>query len=420
MQNLSVRCASRLMRQRSTSVLATTVATGAGARRHASQSTAPSKTALYEFHQKHGGKLVDFAGYWLPVQYSDQSIIKSHLYTREHGSIFDVSHMLQTYVRGKDVISCFESICTADIKGLKNGTGTLTVFTNSAGGILDDLIVNRVADDLLYVVSNASRKSVDMANISAAVAAFKAKGKDVSVEFLSSDDQSLLAVQGPKAVAALQKLCTKDLSRLFFMNSTTDSIAGVDGCRITRCGYTGEDGVEISIPSAKAAEIAGALLEPSTGQLKLAGLGARDSLRLEAGLCLYGNDIDETTSPVEANLLWLVAKARRVENNFPGSNVINAQIKNGVTRRRVGFKMESGSAPARQHVEIYDNEQQKVGEITSGCPSPCLQQNVAMGYIREEYKKPGTEIMLKVRDKHYHSVVTKMPFVATHYYQPPK
>ncbi|XP_050070073.1 aminomethyltransferase, mitochondrial [Anopheles maculipalpis] len=388
--------------------------------RHFASDKTPNRTALYEFHQKHGGKLVDFAGYWLPVQYADQSIIKSHLYTREYGSIFDVSHMLQTYLRGKDVITCFESICTADIKGLRNGTGTLTVFPNASGGILDDLIVNRVADDILYVVSNASRKDVDMANISDAVAAFKAKGKDVSVEFLSSDDQSLLAVQGPNAVATLQKLCTKDLSRLYFMNTTTDSIAGVDGCRITRCGYTGEDGVEISIPSAKATDITTALLDPSIGKLKLAGLGARDSLRIEAGLCLYGNDIDESTTPVEANLLWLVAKARRVENNFPGSDKINSQIKNGVTRRRVGFKMDSGAAPARQHVDIYNNEQQKVGEITSGCPSPCLQQNVAMGYIREEYKKPGTEISLKVRDKHYHSTVSKMPFVATHYYQAPK
>lgn len=380
----------------------------------------PAKTALYEFHQSHGGKLVDFAGYWLPVQYSDLSIIKSHLYTREYGSIFDVSHMLQTYLRGKDVISCFESVCTADVKGLKNGTGTLTVFTNGKGGILDDLIVNRVSDDTLYVVSNASRKDTDMAVMSDAVASFKAQGKDVSVEFLSSDDQSLLALQGPSAVSVLQKLCTKDLSRLFFMNGVTDTIAGVDNCRITRCGYTGEDGVEISIPSRHAPAIANALLDPKLGNLKLAGLGARDSLRLEAGLCLYGNDIDEKTTPVEAGLLWLVAKQRRAENNFPGSDKINAQIKNGVTRRRVGFRMSPGSAPARHHVEVFDNEHHKIGEITSGCPSPCLQQNIAMGYIREESKKVGTEVTLKVRDKFYHSQVAKMPFVPTHYYQPPK
>lgn len=380
----------------------------------------PSKTALYDFHQSHGGKLVDFAGYWLPVQYSDLSIIKSHLYTREYGSIFDVSHMLQTYLKGKDVINCFESVCTADIQGLKNGTGTLTVFTNEKGGILDDLIVNRVADDTLYVVSNASRKDTDMAVMSNAVASFKANGKDVSVEFLSSDDRSLLALQGPSAVSVLQKLCTKDLSRLYFMNSTTDSIAGVEDCRITRCGYTGEDGVEISVPSAKVSEIASALLDQKVGNLKLAGLGARDSLRLEAGLCLYGNDIDEKTTPVEAGLLWLVAKQRRAEGNFPGSGKILNQIKNGVTRRRVGFKMSAGSAPARQHVEIFDNEHHKIGEITSGCPSPCLQQNIAMGYIQEVSKKVGTEVTFKVRDKFYHSHVAKMPFVATHYYQPPK
>lgn len=240
------------------------------------------------------------------------------------------------------------------------------------------------------------------------------------MQFLSSDDQSLLAIQGPHAVSVLQKLCTKDLSRLYFMNTTTDTIAGVENCRITRCGYTGEDGVEISIPSNKATDIASALLEQKVGNLKLAGLGARDSLRLEAGLCLYGNDIDETTTPVEAGLLWLVAKQRRAENNFPGSDKINNQIKNGVTRRRVGFKMSAGSAPARQHVEIFDNEHHKIGEITSGCPSPCLQQNIAMGYIREESKKVGTEVTLKIRDKFYHSQVAKMPFVATHYYQQPK
>lgn len=240
------------------------------------------------------------------------------------------------------------------------------------------------------------------------------------MEFLSSDDRSLLALQGPSAVSVLQKLCTKDLSRLYFMNSTTDSIAGVENCRITRCGYTGEDGVEISIPSAKASDIASALLEQKVGNLKLAGLGARDSLRLEAGLCLYGNDIDETTTPIEAGLLWLVAKQRRAENNFPGSDKILNQIKNGVTRRRVGFMMSAGSAPARQHVEVFDNEHQKIGEITSGCPSPRLQQNIAMGYIREVSKKVGTEVTLKIRDKFYHSQVAKMPFVATHYYQPPK
>ncbi|XP_053694676.1 aminomethyltransferase, mitochondrial [Sabethes cyaneus] len=380
----------------------------------------PQKTALYDFHQSHGGKLVDFAGYWLPVQYSDQSIIKSHLYTREYGSIFDVSHMLQTYLRGKDVVNCFESVCTADIKGLKNGTGTLTVFTNDKGGILDDLIVNRVSDDTLYVVSNASRKESDMAVMTDAVASFKAKGKDVSVTFLPSDEQSLLAIQGPSAISVLQKLCTTDLSRLFFMNTISDQIAGVEKCRITRCGYTGEDGVEISVPSSKASEIASALLESKVGKLKLAGLGARDSLRMEAGLCLYGNDIDESTTPVEAGLLWLVAKQRRAENNFPGSDIILKQIKNGVTRRRVGFSMSPGSAPARQHVEVCDNEHRKIGEITSGCPSPCLQQNIAMGYIQEVSKKVGTEVLLKVRDKYYHSHVAKMPFVATHYYQQPK
>lgn len=235
---------------------------------------------------------------------------------------------------------------------------------------------------------------------------------------MEPSDKSLLALQGPKAAVALQSLTGVNLSSLYFMQTTNAEIAGVKDCRVTRCGYTGEDGFEISIPAEKSVHVADALLATNIGVIKLAGLGARDSLRLEAGLCLYGSDIDTTTTPVEAALLWLVAKRRRTEENFPGANIILKQLKDGCPRRRVGFRMASGP-PARHGAQILVDEQ-VVGEVTSGCPSPSLGGNVAMGYIKDEYKKVGKKINLKVRDKIYAAEVAKMPFVPPNYYQKPK
>lgn len=378
-------------------------------------------TALYDFHVKNGGKIVNFGGYALPVQYSDLGIAASHVHTRKYASIFDVSHMLQTYVRGKDAVECMESICTADIRGAANGTGSLTVFTNDKGCILDDLIVTKVKEDLLYVVSNAAMKQQDMQIMQSAVQHFKSNGKDVAIEFLQPADQSLIAVQGPTAVEALSAVTPADLKQLYFMNTVVTEVAGVSNCRITRCGYTGEDGVEISIPSNKVEHVTEALLQQTKQQVKMAGLGARDSLRLEAGLCLYGSDIDANTTPIEAALAWLVAKRRRAEENFPGAAVINKQLKSGVERRRVGFK-PVGTAkppPARAGVEIYkDNE--KVGVVTSGCPSPSLGFNIAMGYIKEQFKQAGCPVQLKIRDRFYDAEVAKMPFIKTNYYLKPK
>ncbi|XP_061393401.1 aminomethyltransferase, mitochondrial [Musca vetustissima] len=329
--------------------------------------------------------------------------------------------MLQTYIRGKDAIECMESVCTADIRGTANGSGSLTVFTNDQGCILDDLIVNRVQEDVLYVVSNAAMKSQDIAIMEAAVNKFKAQGKDVAIEFLTSADQSLIAVQGPTAVAALTAVTKLDLSKLYFMNTVVTEVAGVENCRITRCGYTGEDGVEISIPSTHVEQVTEALLQQTKQQVKMAGLGARDSLRLEAGLCLYGSDIDNKTTPIEAALAWLVAKRRRAEENFPGAQIVNKQLKEGVQRRRVGLTMDASAKPppARAGVEIY-KDSQKVGHITSGCPSPSLNINIAMGYIQEEFKKPGSAVQLKIRDRFYNAEVAKMPFVKTNYYVKPK
>ncbi|ALC38103.1 CG6415 [Drosophila busckii] len=363
------------------------------ARAYASSAGEGERTALYDFHVRQGGKIVNFGGYALPVQYADQSIIASHLYTRSVGSIFDVSHMLQTYVRGKDAAACMESICTADILDMPAGSGSLTVFTNAQAGILDDLIVNKVSEKELYVVSNAAMKQQDMQLMSAAVSQFKSQGKDVAIEFLAPADQSLIAVQGPQ-------------------------LAGIPNVRITRCGYTGEDGVEISVPSSQAVNLTEALL--AGAELKLAGLGARDSLRLEAGLCLYGSDIDAKTTPVDAALAWLVAKRRRSTADFPGAQQLLQQLKQGVQRRRIGLQMLGAKAPpARAGVAIFSAGQQ-VGQLTSGCPSPSKCCNIAMGYIAEQLKAPGTRVELKVRDKFYEAEVTRMPFVKANYYNKPK
>ena len=326
--------------------------------------------------------------------------------------------MLQTYLTGKDAIECLETVTTADIQGLAKGSGCLTVFTNDKAGILDDLIVNRVNSKFLYIVSNAARKEHDSQLILQTVDRFRGKGKLVDVKFYEPAEKALLAFQGPAAMIVLQALTKANLNELYFMNTIETDVAGVKDCRVTRCGYTGEDGFEISIPADKGSFIAEALLDSKAGNVKLAGLGARDSLRLEAGLCLYGSDIDDKTSPIEAGLAWLVAKRRRAEKDFPGAEIVLEQLKNGCSRRRVGFKMNSGP-PARHGVEVYVDGN-SIGEVTSGCPSPTLGVNIAMGYVKEEFKKPGTKVDLKIRDKFYSAEISKMPFVPSNYYQKPK
>ncbi|XP_022131095.2 aminomethyltransferase, mitochondrial [Pieris rapae] len=370
------------------------------------------KTPLYNLHEKYGGKLVDFAGFLLPVQYSDMTVSASHLFTRSSGSIFDVSHMLQTSVSGKDCIAWFESICPVDLQGMSDGSSSLTVFLNQKGGIIDDLIVTRVSEKELYIVSNAGRLDVDRNHMIETSKMYRKKNKDVSIHFFDVTQRGLIAVQGPKAVQNLQRLTDSPLENLYFMTSRLGSVAGVD-CRITRCGYTGEDGVEISVPAEKTETVTEALLQ--SDDIKLAGLGARDSLRLEAGLCLYGNDIDEGVTPVEANLTWLIAKRRRGEANFPGAEIILRQIKEGVTKRRVGVRMETG-APARKGALLKNLNGEIIGNVTSGCPSPSLGGNVAMGYILEQFKKAGTEINVNIRNKDTPCKVAKMPFVPSKYY----
>ncbi|RWW79542.1 hypothetical protein BHE74_00012178 [Ensete ventricosum] len=339
------------------------------------------KTVLHDFHVEHGGKMVPFAGWSMPLQYKD-SIMDSTLNCRAAGSLFDVSHMCGLSLRGRDCIPFLETLVVADIAGLRPGTGTLTVFTNERGGAIDDSVVTKVRDDHIYLVVNAGCRDKDLAHIAAHMEAFKAKGG--AVDWHIHDERSLLALQ-------VYEICS-------FGN------------------YTGEDGFEISVPSEHALDLAKAILEKSEGKVRLTGLGARDSLRLEAGLCLYGNDMDQHTTPVEAGLTWAIGKRRRAEGGFLGAEVILKQLEEGPPIRRVGFF--STGPPPRSHNEIFTSSGEKIGEVTSGGFSPCLKKNIAMGYVKSGLHKPGTEVKIVIRGKSNDGVVTKMPFVPTKYYKP--
>lgn len=374
-------------------------------------SSAVKQTALHDFHVAQGAKMVPFAGYSMPVSYPDLSHTASHLHTREHVSIFDVSHMLQTHVHGADRVAFMESLVVADVDGLKDNQGSLTLFTLPDGGIIDDLIVTKTDLGFLYVVSNAGCIDKDVAHMRAAEAAFKGAGRDVTLDI---QDRALIAVQGPGTAKVLQHGVDCDLEKLTFMTSTVASVFGVEGCRVTRCGYTGEDGVEISIPNDAVVHVTESLLSSHLDVVRLAGLGARDSLRLEAGLCLYGNDIDEATSPVEATLAWTIGKRRRQARDFPGADLILQQLKEKPKKKRVGFV--SSGAPARAGTAILDSSGAEIGKVTSGCPSPCLKKNVSMGYVATSFAKNGTEVLFDVRKKHVAAKVAKMPFVPANYY----
>ncbi|NXA56939.1 GCST protein, partial [Nothocercus julius] len=352
--------------------------------------------------------MVPFAGWSLPAHHG-RGHLASHLHTRRHCSLFDVSHMLQSRVYGRDRVKFMESLVVGDIAELKPDQGTLTLLTNEKGGIVDDLIVTNTSEDHLYVVSNAGCADKDLAIMKDRVKELRAAGSDVHLEVL---DNALLALQGPSMARVLQAGLSNDLGQLSFMNSATMTVFGVPGCRVTRCGYTGEDGVEISVPAARAVELAERLL--ADPEVWLAGLAARDSLRLEAGLCLYGSDIDETTTPVEASLVWTLGRRRRTAMDFPGAAVIMAQIKEKPKRRRVGLTSEG--PPVRPHAAILGPEGRPVGTVTSGCPSPSLRKNIAMGYVEAAYSRAGTALAVDVRKQQHPALVTKMPFVPTHYY----
>ncbi|KAL0133803.1 hypothetical protein PUN28_001047 [Cardiocondyla obscurior] len=369
------------------------------------------KTCLYDLHVERQGKIVDFAGWLLPVQYRE-AIAASHLHTRSLASLFDVGHMLQTQVSGENAAEYLESLTTCDLKRLKKGAATLTIFTNDKGGILDDLIITKDDENKYFVVSNAGRRNEDKQLLLERQEDFKKIDKNVYVDFLDPLERGLVALQGPTAAAVLQSLVEIDLQTLKFMNSVKTKVSG-SIVRITRCGYTGEDGFEISVHANDAIGLVERILE--VPDVKLAGLGARDSLRLEAGLCLYGHDINEDTTPVEADLTWLVAKRRRAETNFPGAQQILKQIKTGATKKRVGLLLGQGP-PAREGAPILTPEGERVGRVTSGGPSPTLGRPIAMGYMPPDLAQFGGGVLVEVRGKTYKGTVTKLPFVKAKYY----
>ncbi|XP_047741227.1 aminomethyltransferase, mitochondrial [Hyalella azteca] len=376
---------------------------------HTSSQRLLEKTVLYDFHCKHGAKIVPFAGFAMPITYGKIGVSASHIHVRSSCGLFDVSHMLQAQITGPSRIQFLESLTVADIKSLKPDNGCLTLFTNDQGGIIDDLIVSSTSKESIYLVSNAGCRHKVLPLLQSALAQHRSQGGDASL--LLMDDHSLLALQGPCAANVLQKVCSANLSEVGFMSSVECSVGDSKVCRVTRCGYTGEDGFEISVPNVEAVKLCELLLQDSAVQL--AGLGARDTLRLEAGLCLYGNDMTEETTPVEAGLAWTVAKRRRQEGGFPGHQVIMRQLQEGPRVRRVG--LTSDGAPLRPPAPVTHNGD-IIGQVCSGCPSPSLGRNIAMAYVPAALARPGTQVQVLVRNKPQPSVVTKMPFVPTNYH----
>ena len=362
-----------------------------------------ARTPLDTLHRELGGKMVPFAGYELPVHYA-AGILAEHQHTRASASLFDVSHMGQAALRGAQAADGLEALLPGDIKGLGAGRMRYSFLTNDRGGILDDLMVTN-AGDHLFVVVNAACKERDIAHLAAGLA-----GK-AAVEPLP--DRALLALQGPKAADVFARLAptARDLA---FLSGTALAVDGVH-CFVTRSGYTGEDGFELSVPAAHAEALARRLLaEP---EVKPAGLGARDSLRLEAGLCLYGHDIDETTTPVEAGLAWAIGKRRRSAGGFPGDAVIRRQLADGPARQRIGIRPDE-RAPAREGTEITDGAGRVIGKVTSGGFGPTVGGPIAMGYVARAAAAEGTRVGLLVRGTERPARVVALPFVAHRYRRP--
>jgi len=358
------------------------------------------KTALYDYHKSLGAKFVPFAGYEMPVQYS-YGIVEEHKLTRSNAGLFDVSHMGQLSIEGnEDLAAELEKIIPTDLKNIRLNQSKYSFLTNEHGGIYDDLIVTKVVRGF-NIILNAACKDNDFKIIKNALGGkFKLK---------LHEDLSLIALQGPKSSKILEK-SINGVSSLKFMNGDKFSYNGKD-IYITRSGYTGEDGFEISIPNELVEDFAKKLI---TQGVKPIGLGARDTLRLEAGLCLYGHDINESTNPIEANLKWAISKRRREEGGFVGYNKIKSDMNGSLTRLRVGVKPE-GKIIAREGVKIFSKDGKEIGSITSGTFGPSVNGPIAMGYVKFDFSKPGTQILLEVRGKKYNANVSELPFYKKSY-----
>lgn len=362
------------------------------------------KTPLHALHLAHGGKMVPFAGYDMPVQYDGFGVMKEHLHTRSEAGLFDVSHMGQVLLSSKttDPAIALEKLVPGDITGLLPFQMRYTLLLNENGGIIDDMIVTRLDERTLFIVVNASCKDKDIAYLQTHL------GSDVAL--MPLPDRALLALQGPRATDALMAI-SDSCSDLMFMSACETHHDVFGDLFITRSGYTGEDGFEISVDADQAVALAEKLLE--NPHVKLIGLGARDSLRLEAGLCLYGHDIDDQTSPVDANLKWTVPKRRRAEKNFTAADKIIAALESGPSRLRVGIKPDG--APLREGVELYAKDGKKIGRITSGGYSPSLAAPIAMGYVDTAFAATGTEIEADLRGTKRACTIASLPFIQTRY-----
>lgn len=364
------------------------------------------KTPLYALHLELGAKMVPFAGYDMPVNYPG-GILAEHRHCREAAALFDVSHMGQLRLVGDDAARALESLVPVDVVDLAPGKQRYAFFTNTHGGILDDLMVTRRDSDLFLVV-NASRKDADIKHLVTHI------GHRCTVQPLP--DRALLAVQGPSAARALSALNAR-VGDLAFMSGGPFALAGSE-CFVTRSGYTGEDGFEISVPAADAEALARALL--ALPDVKPAGLGARDTLRLEAGLCLYGHDIGENTTPVEAALTWAIQKVRRPggarAGGYPGASVVAGQLATGTATKRVGL-VGLERVPVREGAKILDSHGRGLGHVTSGTLAPTVNQPIAMAYLAANHALPNHEVYAQVRGKGVPMRVCPLPFVPHRYFR---
>lgn len=373
--------------------------------------TTLKRTRLYDYHIANGAKMVPFAGYEMPVQYN-LGVMKEHLHTRVAAGLFDVSHMGQILLYPKsgviaDAALAIETLVPVNILSLENGRQRYGMFTNDDGGILDDLMIANRGDHL-YIVVNASCKGNDFQHLKNNL------GNEFQIDMV--EDRSLIALQGPLAEEVLSKL-NPTVKELRFMDSITANLLDTE-CWISRSGYTGEDGYEISIPNSAVEEVVQLLSQDIN--VEPIGLGARDSLRLEAGLCLYGHDIDINTSPIEGNLNWAIQKARRAggerAGGFPGAKRIHSELEVGPSKKRVGI-LPDGRAPMREGTLLYgsDNRNNPIGKVTSGAFGPSIQKSISMGYVLKEYTDLETTIYGDVRGKLLAARVTSIPFKKSNY-----
>lgn len=365
----------------------------------------PRRTPLHHWHVEHGGRPVDFAGWSLPLRY-EAGPVAEHRAAREAAALFDVGHMGIVDLEGRGADLALEALAPTDVVGLADGRQRYAVLTTATGGVVDDLMVSRVAGRLTVVV-NAARREVDLAHLRAGL------GAEVSVR--ERTDLSLLALQGP-AVGEVLADVAPSLADLWFLDVAEAEVAGVPVVA-SRSGYTGEDGVELQVPAEAAVAVADALVaHPAVSP---AGLAARDSLRLEAGLCLYGHELDETTTPVEAGLVWTIPGRRRREGGFPGADVILAQLADGPPRHRVGLR-PLGRRPVRDGASLRSASGEPVGVVTSGGFGPTVDAPVAQGYVAAGHEVPGTELVADVRGRDEPVVVADLPFVPLRYRRRPR